>query len=184
MLVGSMGYGPMGDSARWMINEVMPLIRKAEPTAMLDVIGAGSKELPDGPGVCRHGFVENLKEAYDMTAISVCPIIAGRGAQVKVAEAAMMGQAIVATPMAARGFAGILEPGRDLVVAEDALGFARATVDLLRDPATTRRLGDSAREQALINLSQKRINEIVYHAAASARSSWVKTRGAKPTPTS
>jgi glycosyltransferase involved in cell wall biosynthesis len=73
--------------------------------------------LKDREGIEVVGFVDDLAAEYRQADVCICPIWRGEGANVKLAEYAGLGRAIVATAFSARGFEGILEPGRDLLMA-------------------------------------------------------------------
>jgi glycosyltransferase involved in cell wall biosynthesis len=73
----------------------------------------------------------------------VAPLRIARGIQNKVLEAMAMGLPVVGTTCATQGVEGV--PGRDFRVQDDAAGFAREVVDLLRHPAEALALGRAAR---------------------------------------
>ena len=58
-----------------------------------------------------------------------------------------MGTAIVSTSLGAEGIEAV--PGRDLVIADEPAAFAHAVNDLLSNPASAARLGQSARQLAV-----------------------------------
>ncbi|GIX08223.1 MAG: hypothetical protein KatS3mg115_2626 [Candidatus Poribacteria bacterium] len=65
----------------------------------------------------------------------------------KILEAMAAGKAIVSTAIGCEGLE--VEPGRDLIVADEPEAFARAIVRLIREPSLRRSLGEAARKRAL-----------------------------------
>jgi hypothetical protein len=83
---------------------------------------------------------------------------------VKLAEAALFGKAIVATSHAARGFEGMLEPERDLLVADTDETITAACIRLLQDEHVRTELERNSLRAAAEHLSQPAIDRIVGNA--------------------
>jgi glycosyltransferase involved in cell wall biosynthesis len=75
--------------------------------------------------------------------VSIAPILAGGGTRLKILEAMAAGRPVVATSIGAEGLQA--EAGRDLLIADDPYSFANGCLALLRSPALSRRLAESAR---------------------------------------
>lgn len=134
LFVGSFAHPPNIDAVRWFADEILPLVRQEEPTAVLRVVGRGAPEdltrdLPAGVEVL--GWVEDLTDLYATSRVSVAPLRYGAGIKGKVGEALSHGLPVVATPVAAEGM-GVLD-GVHGAVAEDPAAFAAGVVRLLRD---------------------------------------------------
>src|SRR5690606_22417882 len=126
-------------------------LRDAVPGLEVDVIGAQPPPAlralaAADPRFHVHGFVDDVRPAMARAAVYVCPIRDGGGTKLKILDALAMGMAIVAHPVACEGID--VTPGRDVLLAEDAAGFADAIRALLRDPARRRALGAAARRLA------------------------------------
>lgn len=134
VLVGNMDYWPNADAAGWFAREVLPLVQAAVPGARFHVVGAdpGPDVLALGalPGVQVTGRVPDVRPYVAHADAVVAPLRIARGIQNKVLEGMAMGRPVVATPQA---FAGInAEPGRDLLVGEDAAALAALVTEVLR----------------------------------------------------
>jgi glycosyltransferase involved in cell wall biosynthesis len=108
------------------------------------------------------GFVDDLNAHLNRAAVFVAPLRFSAGVQNKVLEAMAASRPVVTTSTTNRGLGA--EPGRDLVVADDASTIAAAVVSLLRDPERGRALGQAARRFVQTNYSWhhalKRMNAI------------------------
>ncbi len=128
---------PNADSLRWFAEEILPLIRRmlGEPIR-LKVIGenhvSAIAEL-DGTAFELLGAVDDLRPHYGRARVVVAPTRFAAGIPHKVGQAAAHGVPVVATELLARQLGWM--PGRDLLAASDAAGFAAACVRLLRDEA-------------------------------------------------
>lgn len=122
------------DAIRFFCGDVLPLILAEEPDAVFRAVGTVSKPpLTEhlAPSVEWLGFVPETRPHLESSLISVAPLRYGGGMKGKVGEAMALGLPVVSTTTGAEGF-GIV-PGRDILVADDAAGFASAVVSLLRD---------------------------------------------------
>jgi glycosyltransferase involved in cell wall biosynthesis len=78
------------------------------------------------PGVTVTGTVPDVRPFVAHAALSVAPLRVARGIQNKVLEAMSMAKTVVLTPQALEGIDA--QPGRDVIVAEDAADFAGAVL--------------------------------------------------------
>ncbi len=134
MFVGGFQHLPNVDAARWLVNEIFPLVRSEVPDVELHLIGSRmpSEILSiNAPGVRVHGFVEDLEPFLDGCRVSVAPLRYGAGVKGKVNQAMSHGLPVVATTCAAEGM--FLEHGKDVLVADDAAAFAREVVRAHQD---------------------------------------------------
>ncbi|HEV3093348.1 MAG TPA: glycosyltransferase family 4 protein [Solirubrobacteraceae bacterium] len=148
LFVGALDYEPNVDAVRWLLEEVLPLLRTAAPDAAVTVAGRNPGEtvraLCRAPQVGLAADVDSLEPLYRDARVVIAPLRLGGGSgRIKVLEAMAHGAAIVATSTALDGLG--VEPGREALVADDAAGFANACATLLRDVDAARRLGGNAR---------------------------------------
>lgn len=149
VFTGHMGYWPNVDAVRWFAEAVLPGIRRDLPEARFAIVGADPapavRDLASLPGVVVTGRVPDVRPYMAHATAAVAPLRIARGVQNKVLEAMSMALPVVATPQAWTGIDA--EPGRDLLLAEDAEGFAAAALALARgDHAET---GVAARRRVL-----------------------------------
>jgi glycosyltransferase involved in cell wall biosynthesis len=147
---GLMSTVPNIDGATWFVREIWPLVHRARADARCKIIGKGAgKAVHDlaGSGVEIVGFVEDLRPHLAAAAALVVPLRLGGGTRLKIVEGMAMGKAIVSTTLGAEGLD--IASGQNIVVADDAAGFANAVVRLLDEPARAAEIGAAARRLAV-----------------------------------
>lgn len=146
VFVGGFRHPPNLDAMEWFIAEVFPIIRARLPQVRLHCIGANA---PDAllaraaaqPGVEMHGFVEDIVPYMDGARIAIAPLRFGAGVKGKINLSMAHGQPVVGTTCAVEGMH--LQAGEDVLVADDAAGFADAVVRLYQDPQLWQQLADA-----------------------------------------
>jgi glycosyltransferase involved in cell wall biosynthesis len=138
---GGMHYGPNTDGARWFVTEIAPLIRAHLPNVQVRLVGD-----PDGvvrlldhpPEVVVVGVVESMEGELARADVAIAPLRYASGTRLKILESLAHRIPVISTTIGAQGLG--LEPGRDLLVADDAEGFALACVSALTDLSMRERL--------------------------------------------
>ncbi|MFA5891164.1 MAG: glycosyltransferase [Actinomycetota bacterium] len=142
LFVGPMTYDANLDGMRWFAREVLPLVRREEPGARLDLVGTAATE-SFGDGVRVLGRVEDVRPHLARAPVSIVPVRVGTGTRYKILEALSMSRAVVSTTVGAEGLG--LADDEHLLLGDEPEEFARAVVTLLRDPARRARLGSAGR---------------------------------------
>ena len=134
VFTGHMDYPPNAEAAVWFAEQVMPLLRAANPTLGFVVVGANPtpavQALAALPGVQVTGRVADVRPYLAHGAVAVAPLRIARGIQNKVLEGMAMGRPVVASPQAFEGVVAM--PGRDLLVADGTGPMAAAIGAVLR----------------------------------------------------
>lgn len=135
------------DAARFAARAVLPLLRRSHPEARLRIVGrihaADADELAALPGVEVTGEVPSIPEAVADCVAAIAPVRVAAGVQNKVLEYAALGLPAVVSPMALEGLGAA--PGRELLVADDAAGYAAHIGRLLDEPGLRDSLARAAR---------------------------------------
>lgn len=147
--VGVMGHPPNAAAARWLAEEVMPLLRRAEPRARLVLCGADPT-----PRVAAlastdievTGRVASVAPYLRRAAVYVNAVRDGAGTSLKVLEALASGVPIVSTARGVRGFA--LADGEHYLHAESAEQFVHAVLAVFEDRSALNPLALRGREFA------------------------------------
>lgn len=125
---------PNVDAVAWFAAAVLPRIRERIGEVALEVAGV-HRSLRIGairdPGFRLLGFVADLPGLYDQCRVFVAPTRYSAGIPLKVIEAGAHGVPAVATPLLAAQLGW--QDGRELLVGEDAEGFAAACIRLHED---------------------------------------------------
>jgi GT2 family glycosyltransferase/glycosyltransferase involved in cell wall biosynthesis len=152
VFVGGFRHPPNVDAVRWFVEDVFPNIRSRLPEVRFHCIGshvtAEIEALSAHAGVVVHGHVPDITPYMDGCRIGLAPLRYGAGVKGKVNLSMAHGQPVVATSCAVEGMH--LEPGRDVLVADDAQGFAGAVVELYEDES----LWNTLSENGLRNVAE------------------------------
>jgi glycosyltransferase involved in cell wall biosynthesis len=146
VLLVSRGWLPNEDSVAWFLREVWPAVRAEAPGAVLHIFGADPNATPSA-GAVHHPAPRDSADAFAPGSILAVPLRIASGVRMKILEAWSRGVPVVGTPAAVAGLEA--EDGRELLVAADALDFARAVARLHRDPGLARRLVEEGRRARL-----------------------------------
>lgn len=134
VLLGSGGWRPNRDAARWFVGSVWPVVRAALPGARLQVFGPPGRRPPERqpPGVDWRPAPADSRDAFAPGSVLVVPLRVASGVRMKILEAWARGIPVVATPAAAAGLEA--EDGRELLLARDGPEFAAALGRLAAEP--------------------------------------------------
>ena len=131
---GAMWRNVNFEAAKYFINEVLPIIHITEPTVKLFVVGSDPpKELKkmSNSQVVVKGFVDEVGEYYEKSAVAVAPLFAGSGIKGKIIQALSYGRPVVTTAVGAEGIPASEDEG--LFIREDAESMAQTILWLLED---------------------------------------------------
>ena len=106
MFTGTMSYPPNGQGARWLIEEVWPLVRRRLPGAALHRgprPGSADSALGGRDGAVRAGRVPSMAPYFGAAHVVAAPILTGAGVRVKIIEAFAAGRAVVSTSLGPEG---------------------------------------------------------------------------------
>jgi polysaccharide biosynthesis protein PslH len=154
VLTGAMDYPPNVDAAIHLVEDILPRVQTAVPTAHVSIVGrdptSSVRALGDRPGVTVTGFVDDVRPYLERASVFAAPIRFGAGIQNKLLEALAMEVPVVATPLAAEGLRTEDGANPPIDVARDAAGAAERIVARLRlaadgppaDPALRRYVAD------------------------------------------
>jgi polysaccharide biosynthesis protein PslH len=146
IMTGTLGYLPNLDAAHWMMERILPRVRRVRPSARLILVGASA---PDslrergGGAVEIVGRVPDVRPFLDGADLFVAPLRAGGGTRLKLLETFAVGLPAVATTIASAGIA--VRHGVDVATADDEEAFADEVIRLLDDVSARRAMALSAR---------------------------------------
>ena len=147
-----MDWFPNRDALEYFVRAIFPLVQKEVPGVRL--IAAGRNPSPefrarfaDVSALEFTGTLPDLRPVIAKAAVCVVPLRIGSGTRLKILEAGAMGKAMVSTTVGAEGLDFV--PGKEILIADDPAEFARNVVELLRDPARRKAIGEAARHRVL-----------------------------------
>lgn len=136
------------DAARFLVDEIFPVIRDRRPDARLYIVGPRPvpevRAMERQPGVTVTGYVDDLRDYIGKASVVLCPVRVGAGTRNKILQAMSMQRPVVSTPLGAEGLE--YEAGRDLLIASDPALFAEHTLRLLDDPDLAETLAASGHD--------------------------------------
>lgn len=142
---GTLRYPPNADAARYLAEEIGPLLRHRLPRARIRLVGVAPpalNHLGDPPAVTLTGQVADIVDELARADVIVIPLRYGSGTRVKILEAFAHRVPVVSTTIGAEGLD--LDPGTHLLVADTADGIAAACAQLLEDEALRRSMVEHA----------------------------------------
>lgn len=93
-------WWPNRQSWMWLMDNILPKVRRP---IVFHLFGRKSEEIPGSDQVITHGLVPELVAVWDQVDIMICPIRAGAGVSIKVAESLYNRIPVLATNLAVRG---------------------------------------------------------------------------------
>jgi hypothetical protein len=141
VFVASENHKPNAMGFAWFMAEVWPIIKKKLPNASITVVGIWSPyaqaSMPNNADIQFSGFVPELSSVL-AGKIMVVPLWVGSGVRTKILAAWSCGVPVVSTGIGAEGLP--LVDGEHILLADDALSFAKACLDLAADSKRRRKL--------------------------------------------
>jgi len=135
IFVGSFRHEPNLDAMAFFCRDIWPEIRTALPDASLDIVGdapPASIQSVAEAGIEVHGWVEDTAPYLRAATVSVAPLRFGAGMKGKIGEAMSHGLPVVTTTVGAEGMG--FTNGQEILIADAALPFAQAMLDLHATP--------------------------------------------------
>jgi glycosyltransferase involved in cell wall biosynthesis len=144
-----MDWEPNIDAVEYFCREIWPEVLNAFSQARLQIVGRNPhRRVQSLASACIEvtGTVPTVTCYLRNATVVVVPLRIGGGTRLKIFEAMAMGKALVCTSIGAEGLD--VAHGRDILLADDAASFARAILQLLRDPSRRQAFEQAAAAQA------------------------------------
>jgi len=138
---------PMDDAARWVIGQVLPLVKRRVPRAHLYVVGRGSDRVLANirdPAVTVVGAVGSVLPYLCHAGVALVPLRFESGTRFKILEAGACGVPVVSTILGAEGLP--VEHGESVLLADTPGAFAEAIATVVSDRSLAERLGGHLRQ--------------------------------------
>ena len=150
------------EALNFLMAKIMPKLRdRGARLLVAGTVGRFAKPLLRPEHGCVLGWIDDVSTFYDQVEVVLVPLLTGTGVSIKTIEAAAHGAAIVTTTVGMRGLD--LEPGQDLLVADEPDDFASAVSRVLDDAMLRARL----RRNASAGLRQHHSREVFVRGVAS-----------------
>ncbi|HLP28620.1 MAG TPA: glycosyltransferase family 4 protein [Candidatus Didemnitutus sp.] len=144
-LLGSLDWAPNIEGALWFVQKVFPIIREQRPSTTVHIAGRNPSStiqaLHNGTSIFVHGEIEDALAFRRERSLSVVPVFSGSGLRIKILEALAASSPVVSTSVGCEGI-GVVHDG-EVLIADDARGFAEACVRVLNNSELAHRLAIS-----------------------------------------
>lgn len=145
------------NAVKWLIKEVLPIVKKEVPDIKLTLIG---KDAPEwiknykAHGVNLLGYVDKVQPYFNGAWVFVAPLFVGGGIRIKILEAMAIGLPVVATSISAEGINAGENEG--LFIANNEIEFSDIIIKLCKNPSFAKESGISANKYVTTNFSWKK----------------------------
>ena len=134
VFVGNLGYYPNIQAAKYLVNQILPLLKKEYPNIKILLAGARPSqeiELLANENVNIKRDLVDIREAYLAAKIFVAPIFHGSGQQNKILEAMAMGLPCITTTLVNNAI--LAKPNEEILTADTEGAFVEQIKNLLQD---------------------------------------------------
>lgn len=143
VFTGNMNYPPNIDSVLYLVNRVLPLVRKERPGCSLLISGVDPspavRELARrDPLIHVSGWVRDIRDSYASARIFVAPMQIGTGLQNKLLEAMAMGMPCITSELANNAVGGA--DGESILIGQEPQDYATHILRLLGDEGERKRI--------------------------------------------
>lgn len=159
---GTLRYPPNADGARFLVDEVLPLLRASIPDVSVRLVGAfppGLERLAAVGGVRLTGQVPDIDAELALADVLVVPLRFGSGTRLKVLEGFAQRIPVASTTLGAEGLG--VESGVHLLLGDSPGQLAEACRQLLTDTALRQTVTDRAHRLFLEQFSDDVIEQAV-----------------------
>jgi sugar transferase (PEP-CTERM/EpsH1 system associated) len=157
VFVGNMSYAPNIETAEFIVEEVLPLLKNKYPDIQLLLAGAEPAKrvqvLANQEGVTLKAGLEDIREAYGSGKIFFAPMLIGTGLQNKLLEAMAMEKPCVTSSLANKAL--MATHGENILVGDTPEDYAREIFELMGNADLCRKLGVNGRTYVQESFSWK-----------------------------
>lgn len=147
--LGSLEWMPNLNGLAWFVEEIWPMLRKANSKLELHVAG---KNPPDHlqdwkvEGMTFHGMVPDAAAFMETCHFFIVPLHAGGGMRMKIIEAMAMGRCVVSTSIGAEGIDA--QDNTEIVIADGTDAWIKRIQELLQAPERSLAIAQQAHSLA------------------------------------
>ncbi|PWR70694.1 glycosyltransferase family 4 protein [Methanospirillum lacunae] len=134
---------PMEESARWVIDKILPLIKKEIPNIHLYIIGNNSNKILEDikdPSITITGMLPIVLPYLCHADVAIVPLKFESGTRFKILEAGACKIPVVSTTLGAEGIPVTHEI--DILIADEPDSFSRAIISLISNPEYAKKIGN------------------------------------------
>jgi len=163
IFVGNIKYLPNQEAVQLIASELAPKVQKEINSTKFLIVGRTPAKM-ELPNLTFTGVVENVAELLAASDVAIAPLFHGSGTRLKILEYFSCGLPVVSTTVGVEGLD--VMNGVHVLTEDDMNEFAIKVTKLLKDKASSTRLGKAARELVVNRYDWKKIArrlDAVYH---------------------
>jgi len=158
VFTGNMNYPPNVMAAKFLANDILPIVQQGKPNAKLLIAGASphpSVKALASKSVTVSGWLDDIRTAYASSKVFVAPMQIGTGLQNKLLEAMAMKIPSVTSDLANTALNAQADVEIKVAQSQDKEAFANCILDLLNDEGVAQQQAEAAYQFILNNYSWK-----------------------------
>ncbi len=135
VFTGNMAYPPNIDASEFLVNDILPRVKKVIPDVRVMLAGANPHARVQNlasRNVQVTGWVDDIRECYSRSRVFIAPMRIGTGLQNKLLEAMAMKTPCVTTPLANDALGA--KPGKEILTADKPSELAKHLIFLIQNP--------------------------------------------------
>ena len=158
--IGAMDWKPNTEGILWFIEEIWPIVLKANPDLELHIAGRSmpnwlvEKEVSN---MINHAEVENAQDFMLSNDIMIVPLLSAGGMRVKIIEGMALGRVIISTAIGAEGID--YKDGENILIANNAKEFIDKLSWLKANPEKLYEIGQNGKKLVETYYNNQRITE-------------------------
>jgi len=156
---GHLGYVPNKNAVQFLVEKIAPLLLKRDPSIQIAIVGSSGNELKkyETANIHIHGWVEDIRDAYNAARIFVAPLFTGAGLQNKLLEAMSMGLPCITTSVTNASL--LANENKDVLIANNEVEFVEKIIYLLKNKSLQEEFAINGRKFVQENFSWDNANE-------------------------
>jgi glycosyltransferase involved in cell wall biosynthesis len=159
-----MNYPPNINAAEYIVNQLLPLLKKHFP--QLTIVICGASPAPRVAALARTdvivtGWVDNIAEYYAKSRIFLAPMQLGTGLQNKLLEAMSMQLPCITSPLAGKPLMHSKSTDNNFIVCNSKNGYIEAITQLLTNPEKYREIANNGYHFVRAHYDWKASNELL-----------------------
>ena len=162
LFTGNMSYPPNVQSAKYLIEKIMPLIWEVKPETTLLVSGANPDKSIlklNSKRVKIQGWVDDMRESYSISRIFIAPMLIGSGMQNKLLEAMAMGMPCITSSLANRALNA--EENTEILVGNNKHEYAEHVLTLFGNKEKAKEIAEKGHKFVTNHFNWSNSNHIL-----------------------
>jgi sugar transferase (PEP-CTERM/EpsH1 system associated) len=164
IFTGNMNYPPNINAAEYIVNQLLPLLKKHFP--QLTTVICGASPSPRVAALARAdvivtGWVDNIAEYYAKSRIFLAPMQLGTGLQNKLLEAMSMQLPCITSPLAGKPLMHSNNTNNNFIVCNSKTDYIEAITLLLTNPEKYREIANNGYRFVRAHYEWKASNELL-----------------------